>query len=436
MRDYVLELGARVLWPRTRTVLTEKYLSDLDAGDLSLQPGASDRAILLDDGTFTGKDPFCRTERSPYVVQLADCTLYPAHTIRLASRGPEASRGGSPGRKAADRFVRKPGNLIVTRDGGITCGSLSRDGTLPPIVRPAPGAGAWEADLPKAVDQIDEPVVFIDLICGQFGHALVDTPSRLWYRLEPSLELLRGLPVVGFGTHGIGLHLGRRKPSGWPSYLRLVLAALGVEPEKVRVVTAPTRCRSVFIPKRLSPYWGKYGYSHRYLDAMQAAGDALARSSEARTTPRRVYLSRSKLDRASRRLMDGQELQIEEIFRQHGFEIVHPQMLSLPEQIRTVRDADHVAGCVGSQMHLLAFARCEGKRVLRIAPSFFDTPIDRIMVESGGGEYSEFVVERDAKAGTKPSETPWRLTEEDLTRLRRQVGGWVDGATGPAMGPD
>ena len=411
-------------------VLTQKYLSDLELRDGPVPGADGDYAVLLDDDTFSGKDPFCRTEQSPYVVHLSNCALYPAHRLHapgdLARLSAIRRAGQEKERERVGRFVHKPGNLIVTHDNELTCGSLTRDSELPPLVRPGGPPGTWKARLPRVVDRIDEPVVFIDLLCAHFGHALIDTPARLWYRLEPSLEHLRDLPMVGFGTHRLGSKFGLQKPSAWPSYLTLILDALGIDPGRITLLTKPTRCRSVFIPKRLSPYWSNYGYSRRYLDTMQAAGDALAGGAEPRGSHRLVYLSRSKLDATRRGLLDGQELAVEDIFRAQGFEVVHPQLLSLPEQIRIVRGATHVAGCVGSQMHLMAFARNEGKRVLRIAPSYFDTPTDRNIVRKGGGNFASFVVDRERPLGVLRSRSAWNLTKDDLSRLQIKLDQWLD----------
>jgi capsular polysaccharide biosynthesis protein len=138
-----------------------------------------------------------------------------------------------------------------------------------------------------------------------------------------------------------------------------------------------------------------------------------------------VYLSRSKLDPSQRGLSEGQERLIEDIFRRYGFEIVHPQLLSLAEQIRTVRRASHVAGCVGSQMHLLAFSRNMGKHVLRLAPSYFDPGFDRDILEMGGGSYTGFVVERASPERSERSTLPWRLTPDELSGLRQKVEDWL-----------
>jgi hypothetical protein len=428
--------------------LTSRFLSDFEMRDSLLEGASHDYAVLFDDPSFRGKDIFCRTERCPYIVHLSDCTLYPGRTLRVP-REVLATPAPPP-------FDRRGGHLIVTRDGRVTCGSVMRDSCLPGDTRILED-GTWDLPLPDAVDQIDEPVVFAELLCAHFGHALIDTPARLWYRLEPSLESIRRHRLVAFGTHGLGREAGLRTPSEWPGYLTAILGAIGVDPQDILLLRRPTRIRSLLIPKRLSPYGSNYGYSRRYLDVMTAAGDILTpagasgrppwvaggrlssllsrlglREREAgtagqgpmRTAPM-VYLSRSKLDPSQRGLSEGQERLIEDIFRRYGFEIVHPQLLSLAEQIRTVRRASHVAGCVGSQMHLLAFSRNMGKHVLRLAPSYFDPGFDRDILEMGGGSYTGFVVERASPERSERSTLPWRLTPDELSGLRQKVEDWL-----------
>ena len=74
----------------------------------------------------------------------------------------------------------------------------------------------------------------------------------------------------------------------------------------------------------------------------------------AEASSRRIYLSRSRL-RAGWHQMTNEE-EIEKCFEGMGFEIVHPQELSVPDQIALFSKSDTIAGEYGSALHNALFS--------------------------------------------------------------------------------
>jgi hypothetical protein len=74
-----------------------------------------------------------------------------------------------------------------------------------------------------------------------------------------------------------------------------------------------------------------------------------------------IYLSRRLLKRRLRRLSN--DAAVERRLARRGFAVVHPQHMSLVEQINAAAGADIVAGVDGSALHLSAFMR-PGARML------------------------------------------------------------------------
>jgi capsular polysaccharide biosynthesis protein len=74
-----------------------------------------------------------------------------------------------------------------------------------------------------------------------------------------------------------------------------------------------------------------------------------------------IYLSRRLLNRRLRRLSN--DAAVERRLARRGFAIVHPQHMSLVDQINAAGGADIVAGVDGSALHLSAFMR-PGSRML------------------------------------------------------------------------
>jgi hypothetical protein len=82
----------------------------------------------------------------------------------------------------------------------------------------------------------------------------------------------------------------------------------------------------------------------------------LERAIPPRRGPDKVYLARSAFQH--RKFVNAAA--IEEILREAGFVVAHPQDLSFAEQFRLVRDASFVLGSEGSAMFLCFFNRPGG----------------------------------------------------------------------------
>lgn len=113
---------------------------------------------------------------------------------------------------------------------------------------------------------------------------------------------------------------------------------------------------------------------HNFHPAFNLALDHAVRSSIAMTEPakqichgksgqRRLYLSRRRATTAWHCIVNEEE--VESLFADLGFEILHPQELSISEQIRAFAKADVVAGEFSSALHNTAFSPA-GTRVIAL----------------------------------------------------------------------
>ena len=91
-----------------------------------------------------------------------------------------------------------------------------------------------------------------------------------------------------------------------------------------------------------SPFLKKFRYASWLLDTFDKE------FSISRNTARKIYLSRSRWNHHLR--LPG-EPRIETIFSDYGYEIIHPQDLSIPKQIATICGAGRLAGSQGSALH-------------------------------------------------------------------------------------
>lgn len=273
------------------------------------------------------------------------------------------------------------------------------------------GAGQWRCREKIPADYVDENIVFLDLLCNHFGHALVDTPARFWFVRRFIYELLDlDFKFAFFPTHGLKGELDKI-----PKWLEEFCIFIGIPLDKTLVIDRPTSFKKAIIPKRVSPYLGGRGDFSIFKDSF-SGGDFPGNSSA------KIFLSRSGLRTDARRLNKEDELKLENFFIQQGFSIVHSQDFNFNTQVQLIRNASHIAGLAGSQLHLALFCSDDKCKMFKIAPSAFNLPIDRRIMRLVGGEYSQFVVEGQGDGHRKA----WNIPEKDFCELKAKVLQWLE----------
>lgn len=212
-------------------------------------------ALLVLDQLSRGQQPFNDLPDTTYVLRLDNALFIPGTVLNNVP--PAHHSTVTPVPLPKPYLTPRPGaHLILTADGCLFSESLMRNRLLDPRVIHA-GDDRFALPDTGTPKVIDDEVVFIDLICAHFGHAIVDTPARLWYLLCPELAVLRQKRIVAFGSHGVGSRLIGQ--NSWPDYLKLFLRAVGIDPARIEVLTEPTRIARAHIPRRLSPLFADFG---------------------------------------------------------------------------------------------------------------------------------------------------------------------------------
>jgi hypothetical protein len=216
---------------------------------------------------------------------------------------------------------------------------------------------------------------------SHFGHFLIETVPALWWarQVDDDVALIfhpfdeAGRNVFADMAHG-----------------RDCLALLGLSADRIVMATTDLAVEELLLPPRHydmrtgprydfrkiyrilvaaarsekspPPSWGRVGRGKPRFGATQP--------SLASPTPTRpqlggggtmIYLSRRLLKRRLRRLSN--DAAVERRMARRGFAVVHPQHMSLVDQINAAAGADVVAGVDGSALHLSAFMR-PGARML------------------------------------------------------------------------
>lgn len=203
------------------------------------------------------------------------------------------------------------------------------------------GAGPETIAVPAACETLTKPMLYLAEIASHWGHFLIDGVSRLWARAQfPQLR-----EVECFATAAVPKVVQARD----------FLDALGVT-QRLHFSPQPIRLDTCFIPGASFSDRGECYTAH-----LRPFQEMVARI-EAKPLPapagQPAYLSRSQfgVGRTIRR-----EAELEQRLSERGVRIVHPEQLSLAEQVRVFNSHDVFIGCWGSAFHGLCFARAPGR---------------------------------------------------------------------------
>lgn len=380
-------------------------LREIDAADLA--SGRGDGVHYPDLGGPSASGWLDRAG-APYILALDDARFYPR--MSLAPRTPE---GDLPG-----RLIRRDHGLMLGQRGGLFPDSFGKFTGVHSVVARREGEG-WHADLPPVRDHLRGTWLFAEMFYAHFGHALVDTPARLWPFEAGALRPEDIAGVIGQGMLGAGPR-GER----FPDFARKLLNAVGLPDGKIRFCHKPVQVDRLLVPRRIAPYdalWNPV-----FSRMMRRAGERLAAMAPGGPAPARIWLSRSRLQ-DDPRAGAGHEA-LDTLFASRGFAVVHPQDLPFERQAALMRGATHVAGVVGSQMHLSAFCHREGVRLLTVAPNYFKLRINETLVADIGGSETHALLPIPRPAGVR-HKAPWSIGPEILPQLERRIDAWIAGET-------
>lgn len=206
--------------------------------------------------------------------------------------------------------------------------------------------GEVEATLPKPGDELDE-AIWGGVWVSHYGHFITESVARLYPAWSSDA------PIIFVASPGASLIL--------PPWMGQVLAFLGIDAQRIRIITRPTRVRRLIMPtpglelsRSFSPDYFRLLRS-KVRDALRGAAD---------TGESKLFLSRSLL--GDKRAGVG-EKQIESALLADGWSVLHPETLPFADQMSVLSRSRAIAGLFGSQMHNLIFHPGDRLDVLHIA---------------------------------------------------------------------
>ena len=209
-------------------------------------------------------------------------------------------------------------------------------------------------------------------IRGFFGHALTEQVSRLWgwQQARERYPDVKALLSINRG----------REVAEWELTL---LEAGGIDRSDVEVIREPVRVERLL---SATPMFSMPAYVHpRIIETWDAVGAALRGQASDRAYPSRIFCSRQD----DRRPCVNRD-EVESLFVAHGFQVVFPEELPLPDQVAMFHQADVIAGYAGSALFTTLFSD-RRKHLVVITPDTYG-PSNEYMISAVRGHRLDVVV--------------------------------------------
>jgi capsular polysaccharide biosynthesis protein len=200
---------------------------------------------------------------------------------------------------------------------------------------------------------IDQPVYYLDgEHMGHFGHFTLEVLPRLWFwhrfRAETKPKIVCSL----------------LKP-----FALELLRPFGIAEDDIYILNEPTLFRDLTVAS--SGYALEKGVDETAFQVWRTIADFYDKNSDLK----RIYVSRSKWPK--QRILVN-EADVEKLFAAYGFTILHPQNLTVAEQVAIFRNAEVIAGPSGSALYNCVYSARKGARLI-LASSRFITLNDALI---------------------------------------------------------
>lgn len=175
---------------------------------------------------------------------------------------------------------------------------------------------------------------------GQFGHFITETITRL----DPDNQTSYRKYIF----HSLDLDKSHYEIH---DYQKQALKLLGIHFSKIKIMTqqpvvllfssalSPTVVLNSAVEPEAKKVWQK-----------------LSQTSVPTFSNDLIFISRSKLDKSRVKIPFSLNQRVEELFLTKGYKLINPELLEFNTQVALLSNATHVAGLMGSGLHLSVFA--------------------------------------------------------------------------------
>lgn len=200
--------------------------------------------------------------------------------------------------------------------------------------------------IPEKLDQTDELLIYGGTMQHHYGHFLLSCFPRYAHKIRGARFLIHGrLSIDEWFSFG---------------FVKTFFNAIGLDREDFVLFKKPTRISNIVVPgtsliERLEAHTV-------FSDLLTEVSNKLLGEMSPSVNTKPLYLTKQHLTGALSNCRN--EAEATEILSRNGFDIVAPEQLSIPDQIRLFEDRSMVFGLMGSAFHTAALARRCGKLVL------------------------------------------------------------------------
>jgi capsular polysaccharide biosynthesis protein len=168
-----------------------------------------------------------------------------------------------------------------------------------------------------------------------------------------------------------------REPPELLPFERDILGAFGISDRDVQIFDRPVRPETLFSATSM---FSLPDYVHpEMVRVWDRVGDHLAAQASPGAGPRRIFCTRP----ADHKRACTNATEVEALFARHGFEVIRPELLALPEQVALFRGAEVIAGFGGSAVFTSAL--CDApKTVVTVAPTSYTARNEHLIAAARG----------------------------------------------------
>lgn len=195
---------------------------------------------------------------------------------------------------------------------------------------------------------VDECVVFGGVFIGHFGHMVRDNLSRLWWCVQNESSKLKIACIVSFGKV--------------EDYFYEFFDLLNIDRSRVMFITRPTMFKEVIVPEE-AVHSGSH-YMAEWLMPYDKIIFNIRKKYENAGLPNKIYISKSKYKKSGKATFN--EEYFERFYRDRGYTIIHPEEMTVEENISYISNATDIAATVGTTSSLSMFANA-GARIELLA---------------------------------------------------------------------
>jgi hypothetical protein len=234
-----------------------------------------------------------------------------------------------PSEKTTKGWPAQVGGIVTGSGKPIEAANLRRLGT-------AIFAGLADPIEVGPAYEVDEEVIYLGWLFDAYGHLLLESLARAWFlrEIDPSVRVL--------------FHVDRHPHPG--GITRQVLETFGIPFDRILLLDRPTRIRRIQLPEPL--YELGYVAHERAAESHRHAAERIVGNAAPSQQP--LYLSR-RLLASDQRAVVG-EAELEDLLRENGFRIAHPETMSFEDQVRMLNGHADIFACDGSAAHGVLFS--------------------------------------------------------------------------------